>query len=835
MRTLSALFLTTVISVAIFYGFKGNDKPDPNQIPGSRPESMLRFYENLHHPYGTVLPQDVQDRILRDVNNTPSEISNSPLAVNSWVAQGPYGMNQFSHPGSYYSGRILDIEVDNTSSTRIAAASGGLWGFAFIFPIPLSDGLNTMAISTLKSKPGDANTIFVGTGEYGVRSGTGLWKTTNAGITWSNVALSPTPTSFFRLRYDPVNSNIMHLATSAGYYKSVDGGATFTRYLTGYATDIAVNPSNNQVMFTSIYTDGIYKSVNGGANWTKLTVGGIPTTNVGRVAISIAPSSTNTVYFNIARNDNNLTLGIYKTTDAGSTFTNMRSADFMNGQGWYNNSIGVCPTNPNIVIAGGMTLLRTSNGGTSWNNFLDNTDPLYDPNNNHADQHSVTWGSASTVWVGSDGGMSYSADAGLTWSTSANLCPITQYVNVDVQGSGQYMLGGSQDNSISGTTNGGSNWWFWIGGDGGGVAIDPVTPSKIAVTNGYYNGSWAWRRLLTTNNGSTWSFIDNGVDPATTWYNKIRNDKVDPVYLYNNAGAYVYQSTNYGTTWTKLNSTAFPVDVYNLNVSRYASPLAVIYAPLSSTTTGQRLRVYDASAWTERSTGFPSGVQVQTVAQHPSNTNYAYALMNGLGSTQKVFRTTNRGVTWTDITGNLPNVPMTDLIPHPTDNNKLYLGTEFGCYKTSNGGTNWVRWNNGMPQANIISEMNYIDSIAANGKFYVVAGTYGRGFWTREISGDDPIGVFNGSSQVANFELKQNYPNPFNPSTEIKFALPSSDIVTLKVYDITGKEVATLLNGKMDQGIHSITFNASGLSSGIYFYRITTSKFTDVKKMSLIK
>ena len=140
-----------------------------------------------------------------------------------------------------------------------------------------------------------------------------------------------------------------------------------------------------------------------------------------------------------------------------------------------------------------------------------------------------------------------------------------------------------------------------------------------------------------------------------------------------------------------------------------------------------------------------------------------------------------------------------------------------------------------MPNANLISEMTYIDSIANNGRFYIVAGTYGRSIWMREITADDPVSGINSEENVTSFELMQNYPNPFNPATEIKFALPFSDIVTIKVYDVSGKEVATLLNGKMEQGIHTVKFDGSELSSAVYFYRFSSSRFSDVKKMVLIK
>jgi hypothetical protein len=250
--------------------------------------------------------------------------------------------------------------------------------------------------------------------------------------------------------------------------------------------------------------------------------------------------------------------------------------------------------------------------------------------------------------------------------------------------------------------------------------------------------------------------------------------------------------------------------------------------------------VYDGGSWYERSTGFPANTRVRTVAQHPNNNNRAYALMNGVGvpplpPPNKIFKTFNRGVSWIDITGNLPDLPLGDLVPHPTDTNILYLGTEMGCYKTSNGGTAWIKWNTGMPKANIITEMTYVDSTSINGKFYIMAASYGRSIWLRLI--DDAItGIVNNNNSIpGHFALHQNYPNPFNPVCKIKYSLPKEAVIKITVYDILGREVKILVNEKKPAGKHSVDFNASGLSSGVYFYKLKTDGFEETKKMLLVK
>jgi hypothetical protein len=159
-----------------------------------------------------------------------------------------------------------------------------------------------------------------------------------------------------------------------------------------------------------------------------------------------------------------------------------------------------------------------------------------------------------------------------------------------------------------------------------------------------------------------------------------------------------------------------------------------------------------------------------------------------------------------------------------------------GCYKTSNGGLNWIRWNNGMPVANIVTEMTVVDSTLANGKYYILAGSYGRSAWLRDISGDDPIYAGNtGTGIPKENKLYQNYPNPFNPNTNIKYQVKEKKLVTLKIYDVLGKEAETLVYKMHSPGTYEVTWNATQYPSGIYFYSITSGNFTKTNKMILIK
>src|SRR5258706_5537551 len=182
--------------------------------------------------------------------------------------------------------------------------------------------------------------------------------------------------------------------------------------------------------------------------------------------------------------------------------------------------------------------------------------------------------------------------------------------------------------------------------------------------------------------------------------------------------------------------------------------------------------------FSERSADIPDGLSIRGVTISPGNSNVEYAIINGLFAGNKIFKTTNRGLNWVNISGNMPNVPLGDLAVNNTNESILYLGTEMGCYKSTNAGNNWLRWNDGMPEAAIVTEMK---TYTLNNDFYVAVCTYGRGIWTRL---EDNLTVVNNSpGTIPNkFELYQNFPNPFQPVTKIKVGIPKQSFTIIGVF-----------------------------------------------------
>ena len=180
------------------------------------------------------------------------------------------------------------------------------------------------------------------------------------------------------------------------------------------------------------------------------------------------------------------------------------------------------------------------------------------------------------------------------------------------------------------------------------------------------------------------------------------------------------------------------IEVPRENISGGPELLAI----MDSNPQGSMLKLYYKGAWYEVSTGFPpmpaGGGRVRKVRMLTTNSLHTYALMNGVDAAsdgKKLWASTDLGQHWNNITGNLPNIPLSDIVIDPANEKNLFLGTEMGCYRTWDGGDTWYRWNDGMPQANIVTEMRptFID-----GQLWIVAGTYGRSIWMRQADTKDP-------------------------------------------------------------------------------------------------
>ncbi|MBS1493880.1 MAG: T9SS type A sorting domain-containing protein [Bacteroidetes bacterium] len=314
--------------------------------------------------------------------------------------------------------------------------------------------------------------------------------------------------------------------------------------------------------------------------------------------------------------------------------------------------------------------------------------------------------------------------------------------------------------------------------------------------------------------GKSWFPSAAGMVEGTPVYCFITKDNL--IFAGTDDGVYV--SSNSGQNWTKPSTF-----LDEKTISCFCVNGNTLFLGILGSTATNGLGVYastnNGATWTAVNYGFPAFTTIFSMVNY---NGYIY----GTSYDGQVFRTTNNGALWSLVNNGIPNF-YNPVYAIAKFNNNLIVGCNEGIYITTNQGQLWYPINQGIPtgsqfQFNAITKCgNYVFAPANNG------------IYRRDLN---QVGVQNISSIVSDsYILSQNYPNPFNPTTKIKFELPKSSFVSLKVYNSAGKEIEFLVNEKLGAGVYEETFNAEKLSSGIYFYKITTDDFVQTKKMLLVK
>ena len=296
--------------------------------------------------------------------------------------------------------------------------------------------------------------------------------------------------------------------------------------------------------------------------------------------------------------------------------------------------------------------------------------------------------------------------------------------------------------------------------------------------------------------------------------------------IFAGASDYVYRSTNYGGSWTSISSglpgtTVLAIaSIFNGTggTNLFAGTLSGIYR---STNNGAN--------WTEANSGAISS-NVLAFATIPNGTGS----MNIFAGFERagIFKSTNNGISWTAADSGLTAMAVRSLIaiPNGAGRTDLFAGTTEGIFVSTDTGSTWATANFNQTSGNILA----LAVIGTN----LFAATSDEGVWKRPLS--EMVTSVKSLPDVRpkDFSLDQNYPNPFNPMTMIRYEIPDAGshyIVTLQVYDLLGREVATLVNEHKPAGSYSVQWNASNLPSGIYFYRLQAGTYTETKKLVLMK
>jgi len=779
---------------------------------------------------GMMLPANAYENALRQKETLPMD-KNNPRSITSavnWISVNPIGLFYNFTGNNYISGRTNSIAYVNSqpSIMYIAAAQGGVWktyngGLSWL---PVTDNLPTLACGDIVVNQINPNVLYLGTGELNYSGdsqyGDGIYKSTDAGISWTQIApgsLVGTRCSYMAI--DPVNTNTVYFAGNLGVFKSTNAGANWvTTSSNTNANCIIIDPANTQTLY--ITTGGtnaglVRKSTDGGTTWTTLA-GGLPT-GMGRIQLAMAPSNNAILYASIAASSGGSLLGLYKTTDGGTTWILQASTpNYLGSQGWYDNAVIVNPTNPDIVVVGGLDLYVSTTGGTGL------VQKCYWASTNsqnfcHADIHRLAY-FGSVLYCASDGGIYKSTNDGNNWIDLNQTISTLQYQSADYDASNLLNIhGGTQDNNKEYTNNGGTNWIQRTTGDGGYTVIDPVNANYIY--GQYVNGSCQRSQnsgvsyTNITPSGSTGGLFYNPYEMAPGDHNTIVFGRAD---IWKTTSA---QTATTSSGWTQIATTAI--------VGGSVSAIGISWTNTNKiyigTSNGRILVTSDNGANWSTLTGYP---YVSDFAVDNTDDNICYATLGGT-SGQHVLKTTNGGVNWTNITGSIPNIAANSVVLRTAAPRMIFVGTDIGVFQSTDEGAAWVSFNSGLPAVEVY-DMKYKQ---ANG--IILVATHGRGCWTfnlASILGVDPYSVI-----PDNFILSQNYPNPFNPSTKINFAVPKSSHVSITIYDALGRRIDEIVNAHFNPGTFEVTWDGMKYSSGVYFYKLISDNFVETKKMLMIK
>ncbi|MCE1163979.1 MAG: T9SS type A sorting domain-containing protein, partial [Bacteroidetes bacterium] len=684
----------------------------------------------------------------------------------------------------------------------------------------------------------------------------------------------------------------VYAATVGSIYKSTNGGTNWTQTLGSSTTrsvftDVAVSSTGVVYAAGSFISggpmNGVRRSTNGD-NWVDITPPEFPPAYE-RIVITLAPSNQNVMYVAVQGvpagepgtvNKHQLWKYTYISgngTGSGGVWENRGSNLPQTGQNNYGNFnepfdtqegydlfMRVKPDNENFLVLCAVNMYVSTDAFATITNAkriggYQPADENGSYTNHHPDVHSGFFRPGSNVAFisGHDGGLSATSDITtnitannpVSWQSLNNGYNVTQFYAVSLapESGSNRILGGFQDNgsytTVSGTLT--VPWTEVNTGDGGYCAVAPSADNRLYST--------AQKGDLQRCNLDYSNKVDMKPSGSRNplFINPFALDKNNSSLLYFACGSSttangIWRNNNAvnGTTttgWSFIEGTEFPdttEQVSAIGISSANSPNVVYYG----TDEGHIRKITDAGGTPVVSgnlnAGLPSGY-VSCIAVDPENSDKAAATFSNY-NIASVWYTTNGGTNWTNIEGNLsgtngPSVRWAEIF-YVQSVMHIILCTSTGVYYTNQLNGSSTVWTQEAVNSigNVVCTMS---DFRNNDKTFVV-GTHGRGCFQTGITA--PIGVNLISSSVPEkFALSQNYPNPFNPSTSINFEVPENSFVTVKIYDMLGKNIANLVNGSYRAGKYSITWNASSFPSGAYLCVMKSGNYSKAIKLLLVK
>jgi photosystem II stability/assembly factor-like uncharacterized protein len=790
--------------------------------------------------------------------------------LRTWTSIGPRGVQTSISNWGTMSGRVRAVAVHPTDSLTvyIGAASGGIW--------KTTDGgknwhdigrnLKSLTFGAIAVDPNNPEIIYAGSGESSfftaimTFTGNGLFKSIDGGQNWIMITDGfGSQTHFSDIDVSPHNSNLVigALASSncftgdtllnEGIWRSSNSGITWSKTLDVLdAYDIAYHPTDSNKVYAAVgggnTNSGFYISSDKGISWGQSNAGLQQAGTIHRMQIDISESNPNILYAVIYKTGSSPWMGTtraYKSVNGGINWSQISVGTSLGGffdgswmdQGFYDLCIAVDPVNSNHVLIGNMELHRTTNGSTFTPVRTNGSHGLLSLV--HTDYHKLVFAPSNPkiLYIGCDGGLYKSIDKGYTASSQNKGLETLQFYRIASHPTNsQILLGGMQDNGSAISTDGGITWDWISRGDGMECFFDHTNPNII------YFSTQNGQLIKSTTNGATMTagFFANG-----SWITPFFMHPSNHNILYT-ANTKLYKSTNAGASFAVISgsSNISPVNISTMAQSK-VNPANMIFAtgfaefPQVGRITVVKVSANEGVNWTDVTSKIPGEVRwISRVVTDPVDDSTMYILRTGFSPGNKVYKSSNLGQTWTNISGDLPDLPCNDLFIDPENTSHIYVANDIGVYRSTNGGKGWTNVSDGIP---VVPVMDF-DYVKIDSERYLRVGTFGRSIYETKL---DPVidGIQNpfAISMSSPFGKVYNYPNPFRSVTTISWQLAQSSRVTLKVFDIVGREVITLVDTERPSGKNEIQFNAAILPKGIYFYQLKAGEFSQTRKMILLK
>lgn len=742
----------------------------------------------------------------------------------------------------------------------MGSTGGGIWkttdaGRNFV---NVSDGFFSVgSIGAVIVAPSDPKVIYVGTGSSKIRSnvsiGKGMYKSTDAGKTWSFIGLADAG-QIATVRVDPSNPDVVYVAAQGnpfranaerGVYKSVDGGKTWKQILhisdTAGATDLEIQPEHPNVLFACMWhalrrpwtiisgaeEGGIYKSTDGGEHWTKLA-GGLPSGLFGRSNVAISSASPDRIYALIEAKPGQ---GLYRSDDAGSNWTLVNHSTQISTRPFYYTTLGVDPNHADTLWLGNEAWLKSTDAGKSFKHM-----PIP-----HGDNHEVWINPNNSLYMiqGDDGGATVSLDGGETW-TPENNQPTAEIYQVYVDNQYPYRVYGAQQDNTTVIVPSLPLSEAQDYREGPGCETGPIIPDTLdpKIVYGGCKGQWSRMNITTRDEERYWvgaqSLYGNAGSDEIYRFQRVSPMEVSPnsphVEYY--GSQYLHRTRDGGVTWEKISPdlTAHPdgtqgasgepitrdatgEEIYSVLYSIRESPLEKGLIWTGSNDGLIYVTRDDGKSWTNVTPkGLPPGGRVQNIEPSPHKAGTAYAaiyrfLMDG-DFAPYIYRTDDYGKTWqllTDGNNGIPKDTPTRVVREDPDRpGLLYAGTEFGMYISFDDGAHWQSFQLNLPVTPVTDiKVTHKDlQLSTQGRsFYILDDITPLHALTAK-SGNEPLlfapreavrtpggGGFGGDA-IAHYPPSPTYPHP---GALIDYYLPTEakDDITLEILDLKGSHIRT--------------------------------------------